>query len=316
VLCAGADAAARQPEDCPRWFPDLRCDRTGRYQGFVEPVTLPYLFEDPFITTGLQLVGIWHSFPDSSVFQGGQAGVLALQARVAVTDRLALIATRDGIMFLDPRTELGGADVLDDQTGFMDIALGAKYALVELPEHDFILTPALRFQVPVGQQDVLQGNGDGLLIPSFSFAKGFGRFHVIGSFGANIPFVDGGENNSNVFWNAHFDYALAEHFVPFVEMNGMNYVDSGDGSTRVSTRLGTLSLDTVQAALGTGRFDGYDVANLGSRGIDGDNTVTLALGARVPIARRWSIGAAWESFLVGERDIFKQRVTLALSLSF
>ncbi|MFQ5415935.1 MAG: hypothetical protein ACE5FL_02690, partial [Myxococcota bacterium] len=54
-------------EGCPTWFPDFQCERSGRYDGFVMPISHPYLFEDPFITTGINLVGIWHDYPQGSV---------------------------------------------------------------------------------------------------------------------------------------------------------------------------------------------------------------------------------------------------------
>jgi len=321
-LVAGS-ALALPREECPTWFPDFRCERQGRYDGFVDPVTMPYLFESPFITTGLQFVGIWHDFPRSSVFQGGQAGVLALQARVAITDRLAFIATRDGFMVLSTDSTLPGTNtrVLDDQTGWMDIAAGFKFALFDMPEHDFIFTPALRFQIPVGQQKVFQGNGSGLIIPSFSFAKGFSEdfaggylkdLHVIGSFGSNVPF-NSDKNNTNIFYNFHLDYAVWKYLVPFVELNGVHYVNSGNGGTKVKTTVGHITLNAAQGALQTGPFDGFDVANLGSRGIDNRNTVTMAGGIRIPIGRKFSIGVAYEHYIAGNRDIFKQRVTTALS---
>jgi hypothetical protein len=89
ILFAAGAASALPP--CPTWFPDFRCDRHGRYEGFVPPMMHPYLFEDPFITTGISLWGLWHEFPDSSILEGGQLWDVALQARVAITDRIAFI---------------------------------------------------------------------------------------------------------------------------------------------------------------------------------------------------------------------------------
>ena len=318
-------------DECPKWFPDFRCDRQGRYEGFVPPVTMPYLFEDPFITTGVQLVGIWHQSPGQSAFGGGDTGVLALQARIAITDRFAFIATRDGYMWNRPDTNLatpgGSLKVLDDQDGWMDIAAGFKYAVFDMPEHQFIFTPALRFQIPVGQRKVFQGNGSGLIIPSFSTAKGFGKFHTILNFGANIPF-DTQKNNTNLFYNLHFDYAVLSWLVPFLEMNGMSYVGAGDGSTTIKTALaGALgpafshpSVRTAQSALFVPGaqvndlyWDGFDVANLGSDGIGGRNSLTMATGFRFPITPKVSIGVAYEFPIAGKKWLFKQRVTSSLS---
>jgi hypothetical protein len=79
-----APAARALPPECPLLFPDLRCGRHGRYAGFVPPMMHPYLFEDPFITTGINAVGIWHEFPGDSILDGGDLWAAALQARGAL----------------------------------------------------------------------------------------------------------------------------------------------------------------------------------------------------------------------------------------
>jgi hypothetical protein len=81
------------------WLPDFRCDdHQARPEGAFNPVGMPHLFEDPYITTGLNFAYIYHRLPDSGplgvAFDGGGAHALALQIRVALTDRLALIATK------------------------------------------------------------------------------------------------------------------------------------------------------------------------------------------------------------------------------
>ena len=94
-VAAGATA---EPDDGCVWFPDLRCEgREARPDGSFNPMGMPYLFEDPHITSGLNFAYLWHGFPDDSAFQGGGVHVLALQIRLALTDRLAFIATKDGL---------------------------------------------------------------------------------------------------------------------------------------------------------------------------------------------------------------------------
>ena len=58
----------------------------------VAPVSAPYLFEEPFITTGLSGWYLYHEYPNSSIFDGGHLNAVALQARVAITDRLERVA--------------------------------------------------------------------------------------------------------------------------------------------------------------------------------------------------------------------------------
>ena len=118
--------AAHAQEDCDKLFPDLTCDRSGRFAGFEKPIVQPYLFEDPFITTGLYPYYVWHQFPESSALEGGEAHVAAAQIRVAVTDRLAIIATKDGYMWKRPDNPL-----LRHTGGWMNLAFGAKYAFYQ-----------------------------------------------------------------------------------------------------------------------------------------------------------------------------------------
>ena len=77
-LTLASPAPATQPEDCPTWFPDFRCKRSGRWEGFQKPIVQPYLFEDPFITTGVTPYYLWQEFPDDSVFQGGHVDAVAV----------------------------------------------------------------------------------------------------------------------------------------------------------------------------------------------------------------------------------------------
>ena len=66
-----------------------------------EPVTAPYWFESPMIHTSLRPVLIRHNFPSDSIFGAGELDVIALQARLAVTERLDKVGTWVGIPLLD-----------------------------------------------------------------------------------------------------------------------------------------------------------------------------------------------------------------------
>ena len=63
IALLAATGATAETEECPTFFPDLRCDRSGRYEGFIPTMASPYIFEDPFITTNISAHGIWHDFP-------------------------------------------------------------------------------------------------------------------------------------------------------------------------------------------------------------------------------------------------------------
>jgi hypothetical protein len=76
---AAAQASDRVQGGCSHWIPDLGCTTSGRYGGFASPMSMPYLFEDPFITTGVQAVGIAQSMPERSIFEGGHVRVAAIE---------------------------------------------------------------------------------------------------------------------------------------------------------------------------------------------------------------------------------------------
>ena len=308
LVLAAAPAAALPP--CPTFFPDFRCERQGRYEGFVAPVSAPYLFEEPFITTGLSAWYMYHEFPGSSIFDGGHLNAVALQERVAITDRLAFIATKDGYVWMDPKF-----DLLDNEQGFVNIAAGFKYALIDMREDNFIVSPALRFEIPVGGRDVYSGHGDGVFIPSVSAAWGIGDFHAMGSVGGQIP-VDYGDQTSQIFYNLHLDYALWKYFVPLVELNGYHWTSNGHGNLPVPTDVGTLRLSYAQDVTGVGGFEGIDVLNLGSPSVSKRDVVTFAAGARFPITKNVSLGAVYEFPITHRKYIFDQRVTANLMLEF
>jgi hypothetical protein len=310
-LGAGGAAGAQDAGDCT-WFPDLRCGREGgRPEGFRMPIVQPYLFEDPFITTGLYPYYVYHDFPNQSVFQGGHAQVVAVQARLALTDRLAFIATKDGYLWNDPHLAL-----LDDEHGWMNIAGGFKYQLIKDDEHHFYVSPALRYEGATGSHDVFQGEGDGLVIPSISAAWGIGDAHLIGGLGGQIP-IDGRFQSSSIFYHLYLDYEVHPRFTPFVQISGLYWVESGDGTFPVALKNNVdIPLSLAQTALGTGRFEGADVANLGSPGVDNLDLVTAAVGAHVKLADHLIWSVAYERAITSHKGIFQQRVTTALVVEF
>ena len=308
VLGSGP-ALADAPSECSTWFPDLSCDRPQRFAGFQAPSSAPYLFEDPFITTGVSAWYIWHDFPESGVFQGGDVSAFAVQVRVALTDRLGFVASKDGRITLRPDN-----DLLDTETGYGDLGAGLKYALIDDPENRRILTPSLRYEFTNGSRDVLMGNGEGVWIPGLSGGLGLGDYHLLGSVAARLP-VDGDAESTVLTYGVHVDRELRKGLAPFVEILGHHYLDDGDGTNLVKLGSGAqLPISAVQAALGLSPFDGYDVANMGSDGVEGNDVMSWAVGFRAQILENVSLSLSYERPLLKRRDITKQRVTLNLLL--
>ena len=150
----------------------------------VSPVTNPIFFEDPQINSEIRPIFAWHNIGDD-LGTGGAAQLYAIQARWAVTDRLAIIATKDGYINLDP--DIG----LPDTGGWADLAAGVKYAIIDNKEAQFIVTPGLTIELPTGNSRVFQGNGDGTWNPFISAGKGFGNLRILANIGGIIP------NNGN-----------------------------------------------------------------------------------------------------------------------
>ena len=331
LVVTGALPATASDTECDGFLPDFLCDseREARPKGHVMPMSMPYLFEDPYITTNVNLVGIYHNFPSDSIMDGGEAGVIAVQARVAITDRLAFIATKDGYMINRPDNSQ-----LDNEEGFMDITAGFKYAVIDDRESGLIVSPSLRYEVPLGNASVFQGFGDGVLIPAVSMGWGPENIHIIADLGAQIA-MDADKNVSSLFYNLHLDQAFevdfvpgADFIVPFIELNGTSYVASGDGSNKIKTdAFGRIPLTAVQDFLhtpGNGvmsptadrRGEGADVANLGSKGMSNETLITMAWGVRIPFNNGISTGMSYERVLSQREDIFEQRWTWMVDYTF
>ena len=275
------------------------------------PIVQPFLFEDPFITTGIYSYYLWHEFPSDSVFDGGHADAFAVQARVALTDRLAFIATKDGRMRLDPDLSL-----LEDEEGWLNLAGGFKYALIQRPEDSFILSAALRAEVPTGSRNVYSGGSGVIVIPSLSSAWGLEDLHLIGDLGGQIP-TDSNDYSTSGFYHLYADYTVAAWFQPFVQISGIHWFDGGDGHRRVKLANGTeITLEQATDALGLAPFEGVDILNLGSKGVEGQDVVTAAIGTHIPLGRNLAFSIAYERPITQRKDLFEQRVTTSIRIEF
>lgn len=257
------------------------------FDDFHEPIGNPIYFESPFINTNAKFLYLHHEFDSGSVLMGGNLDVVALQLRLAITDRLAFIATKDGYSMLD-------ATALPEGDGFNDVAAGIKYAFIVDEENDFVLTAGARYQFDWGASEVLQGTKE--FSPFVSIAKGFGDFHFIGSMTYRLP-VDGGDGNDIFQWDLHFDYELGCGLAPVLELHGLHYLDNG-----------------TAAPLPIG---GLDYANLGSTMVSGNDVIWMGVGASAKLTPNLSVGATFEFALTDpEDDIMDTRFMFAATLTW
>jgi hypothetical protein len=236
------------------------------YEDFVMPVGQFAYFEDPFITTDIRLMYVYHTIPNRSVLRGGQVNFLAVAARVALTERLAFIATKDGYSWVDSGITRSG-------DGWNDIAGGFKYALIVKPDEQFLLTVGLRWELANGSSDAWQGGDSQEFSPFVSFAKGWDKWHFLGAVSGRIP-TDSDSANASVVWNMHLDYKLTETFRPLIELHGIHWLSNADKLP--------LSADYL------------DVGSLGASKARGRDFFSAGLGFRWQAMDNVNVGLTWE----------------------
>ncbi len=176
----------------------------------ISPVSNPIFFEDPRIETGLRVIFLYNRVSDdfgliiggNEVNLGG-ADIYAYgaQIRYAITPRLALIATNDVGITFEPDTSIKGT-AFSHATGYSDLNVGLKYALIDSPANQFLFTPILTYSIPTGGRDVFQGDNSGIFDVAFSTEKGFDKFHLIGNAGVRIP-VSNDRNSASLHYSLH-----------------------------------------------------------------------------------------------------------------
>lgn len=277
----------------------------------IRPITNPTLFDLAVPRTQLHPIFISNSMPDMVDIVGGQAPlggdyqVYALQLEYALTDRLSLNATKDGYIVFDP------ASTLSDTEGFANVALGPKYAWLLKPEEGLASNIQLIYEIPMGNRDAWQGEGDGVFVPSVSTLKMAGRYQFANQFGFKLP-IDGDTESTMFYTSAHVSYELCDWFRPLAEINWFRVLDAGDGGTRFNSQLGG-ALPSVIA------FEAGDLVNWGaSNATLNRDFVTGALGFRVtPPGKPYDFGFAWEVPLTSEEaGLMDSRLTLDMVLKF
>lgn len=258
---------------------------------YIPSVSNPLFNESPLITTEIRPIYIHHEIPKGFLTGGGNVDVGAVQARFAVTDRLAIIATKDGY------ADLHFAGVLPDEHGFANIAAGLKYALVLNEETGTVVTVGARYEAPIGSLKTagisLQGHGDGFVDVFVTALQQFDRLQLQGSVNANMA-IDSSADSSLLVASLAANYQVTEWFYPVVEFNLFSVIDHG-------TRMPVA-------------FEGFDLVNFGATG--GGTVATVAAGARFKIAKNVLLGAAYEAPVTSRKDITSWRIYADAVITF
>lgn len=285
---------------------------TASSDGFAQarrPISNPTLFDLALPTTNVHPIFIYHGLPDrintaiGDVDLGGDVEVYALQFEIALNERLSIVATKDGYVDMNPN------HTLSSESGFANLGAGLKYAFILDPASGTALSGTLTFELPTGNSDVFQGEGDGAANLILSGLKLVDRWQFASGLGVQIPFSD--EQSTEGWLSAHVSYEVCKYFIPLVELNWFHVFDAGNGTGNYPSQVGGLVPAVIE-------FEGGDFFNLGAdHATENRDFVSAAFGFRARLTDCIDVGAAYEIPLTNEEDsLMDERVTIDLVWKF
>lgn len=286
-----ADAAVLAPQ----WVMPVARQRgflesDHEFDNFVGPITNPILAKDPRSNTYIRFLFISNTIPGENALGGGDFQVWAAQINLALTERLSFIADKDGFATIAPGAG-GNAD------GWLNIALGLKYAFYRDVENQAIAALGFLYEAPTGSPRAFQGQGNGVWTVFATGGKEFGLTHLLGTFGYQFPLTDG-QNSGFLYGSLHLDRQFFGWLYPLVELNWFTYNQSGNRG--------------IPAGVGEG--DG--LLNLGTSNVVGNTLVTGAIGVKALFSQNLIGGVAWEVPLSNRKDLIDNRLTVELILRY
>ena len=121
----------------------------------------------------------------------------------------------------------------------LPLMLKVRIASAEPREGNYLLTFILAATVPTGSHRY--GAGDAVLTPTLAFGKGWRRFDVQSTFGANLPAGSTTKLGRQLQWNTAFQYEAAWKLWPELEVNSTFYKtgkNAGDKQVFLTPGLG------------------------------------------------------------------------------
>lgn len=267
------------------------------FDDFISPMINFVFFEDPRNVTELRPIYVNHWVPPTvgnGISADGNIQLFAAQFRVKLTDRLSLIAVKDGFIVDDTRGTLG--TLLSD--GWADVTAGLKYNLIRDAQKGRLLSIGGTYELPIGSTRSLQDIGDGEF---HVFATGGqrlagGNAHLLSSVGYRFP-VDNDIQTSALHWSNHFDVRLTKKAYVFTELAWWHWTeDAANG-----------------AAIG---IAGQDLFNLFANDVAGNDLVTQNVGLKLKPNRNIEAGIAYEFPLTAFKDVIDNRIQTELILRY
>jgi len=272
------------------------------------PITNPTLFDLALPTTNLHPIYMYHQLPGTvspGVPAGGDVQLYALQFEIALSERLSIVATKDGYVDMD----MDSGSALSDSSGFANLGAGLKYAFILDPESQTVVSGSATVELPTGNSDVLQGEGDGLVNLIVSGLKLHDEWQFAGAVGLQVPFDS--EQSTEGWLSAHVSYEVSPYFIPLVELNWFHVIDAGNGTGNYPTQVGGAVPAVVP-------FEGGDLFNIGALNAGSNrDLVTAAVGFRSRLTEQVDIGVAYEFPLTDDEDsLIDDRITVDMVWKF
>jgi hypothetical protein len=255
-------------------------------------------FEDPRTLTEARAIFFHHELPDSIGslgLPGGDVQLYALQLRFALSERLSVIAVKDGYIVADID---GGPldDLLND--GWADVTAGLKYNLLRDPCAGRLLSAGFTYEIPIGSQRALQDIGDGEFHLFLTGGQRLwdGQGHYLSAVGYRIP-ADAEVQSTAIHWSNHFDLRLTDRMYAFTEVIWWHWTDSAN----TGLPLGVA---------------GQDAFNFSSTNVTNNDLVTQSVGVKLKPGSNTELGVAYEFPVTSFEDIIDNRLQVDVILRY
>ena len=255
-------------------------------------------FEDPRTLTELRPIFVQHTLPNrvgTIPLNGGRVSLYAAQFRIALSERLSLIAVKDGFIVEDLEPGLLD-DLLDD--GWAAVTAGLKYNVIRDTCRGRLASVGFTYELPVGSSRTLQAIGDGEFHIFGTAGRRMldGKAHWLTALGYRIP-SDRRVQTSALHWSNHLDFRVTKRSYVFTELAWWNWTENASAG---------LPLGVA----------GQDLFNLSASNVDGNNLLTQNVGVKVKTNRIAEAGIAFEFPLTEFQDVIKNRLQCDLILRY
>jgi len=163
--------------------------------------------------------------------------------------------------------------------GFGETTLLMKYRIFARNEQqgNAILTAFFGGSIPTGSYK--NGSEEAVLHPTLAGGKGFGRFDVQSTLGANLPVANSDKLGRSIAWNTALQYHVGRAFFPEVEFNTTFYKGGPhNGNVQNFITPGLVGRWKIHARLGITLGAGMQLATSAYHSYDHG----LILSARMP----------------------------------